>query len=460
MSIKYHIKTFGCQMNKLDSALVDSAFAGKGFINTDSVKESDVVLINTCSVRQHAEQRVISHLGHLQHLKKSKPHLVVVIFGCMAQRLGSQLLEHPAVDIVVGPAQIPQISNLVISALQKHNKAVVVTAKIRSPIEENVNLELEDFELFNDSDDKQIPAQAFVRTMRGCDKFCTYCIVPFVRGPEESRAPKAIIEQVKRLAGQGIKQITFIGQTINRYKWQNGERTYRLVDLLEMASDVQGIEWIKFITSHPADFDVNIFYAMRDIDKVCRYLHIPAQSGSDKMLKAMNRGYKIAEYTELLEKAKSIVPDIAIASDFIVGFPNETDQDFQATKKLVEDTRFKNSFIFKYSPRPGTIADKNLQDNISEEVKKQRNVELLEAQNKICQEDNQLFVGKTVKVLVEGLSKKAHLNQTESQNLPQLIGRTATEHIVVFNGPPSLTGYFTNVYIEKAASLTLFGKLL
>jgi len=240
-----HIKSFGCQMNKLDTALVASALKEAGFGLAESVKQADVVLINTCSVREHAEQRVLSHLGHLKHIKKSRPALVVGVIGCMAQRLGDKLLEHDTVDIVCGPAQIPQITGLLDEALRKQEKKLAVTAEILSAPDEGRTRALEEFESVHDADDKAIPGQAFVRVMRGCNNFCAYCIVPYVRGPEVCRPPQAIIEQVERLAGRGVKQVTLLGQTVNAYKYKAADRTWSLADLLELVSRIEAIQWIK-----------------------------------------------------------------------------------------------------------------------------------------------------------------------------------------------------------------------
>ena len=457
---KIFLKTFGCQMNKLDSALVGSALEEAGFDITDKVKEADIVLINTCSVREHAEQRVISHLGHLKHIKESKPDLVVGVIGCMAQRLSGKLLEHEAVDMVCGPAQIPQIIELVTQALKQKQKYLAVTKKIREKSEIQAQ-SLEGFESAYGIEDKQTPAQAYVRVMRGCNNFCSYCIVPYVRGPEVSRPPEAIIEQIKKLADRGVKQVTLLGQRVNAYKYKSGDRTYCLADLLALASEVEGIEWLRFVTSYPADeFFDEILRTMADLPKVCNYLHLPAQSGSDKILRAMNRRYTAGEYLELIDKARAYVPDIAVAGDFIVGFPGETEEDFQATVDLVTKSRYKNCFIFKYSPRPDTAADKKLQDNVPIEVKKRRNIELLGVQEHISDELSRDFLGKEVKVLVEGLSKKPHLNLAENQGRPQLLGRTATDYIVVFHGPESLAGRFAKVKITKTSPLTLFGNLI
>ena len=452
--MKIFIKTYGCQMNKLDSALVSGALRDSGFEIIENEKEADAVVINTCSVREHAEQRVISHLGNLKHTKESRPQLVVAVIGCMAQRMGSELLKNPAVDIVCGPGQITEIVELVKNAIENKSKSLSIAENIRKHAADEKGLD--DFESQFDSDKEQPPSQAFMRVMRGCDKFCSYCIVPYVRGPEVSREPKVIIEQIKRLASDGIKQITLLGQAVNSYEYKDGEKTYCLADILEMANDVSGIEWIRFVTNYPQKkYFEQICHAMRDLPKVCPYLHMPAQSGSNKILKVMNRKYTVEEYLELLEKARSIVPDLAIAGDFIVGFPGETDEDFQQTAELVKKAKYKNCFVFKYSPRPGTAGEKRLKDDIPADVKSRRDVELLAVQEKISDRLSKEFLNKTVKVLVEGASKKS--NRTNQKQ--QLVGRTSTDWIVVFDGDRNITGQFVEVKITRTSPLTLFGEV-
>ncbi|PKL47642.1 MAG: tRNA (N6-isopentenyl adenosine(37)-C2)-methylthiotransferase MiaB [Planctomycetes bacterium HGW-Planctomycetes-1] len=451
MKKKFLIRSFGCQMNKLDTNLVVNSFIQSGFELTDQPAATDIVLINTCSVRRHAEERVLSLLGHLKHIKKTQPGIIVAVFGCMAQRLKEDLLSHEAVNIVCGPLQIPELVNLVNNDIPKQ---VAISDNIRHKPLLQDSERLDAFECAYDTAEDNLPAQAYVRVMRGCDNFCSYCVVPYVRGPEASRPPEKIIAQIKKLADAGIKQVTLLGQTVNSYCY-NGSS---FADLLYEVSKINGIEWIKFVTCYPRNFDEKIFKAMVDLPKICRYLHIPAQSGSDKILKAMNRGYTSAQYLEIIDKAREIVPDIAIAGDFIVGFSGETDEDFRKTVELVEKAQYKNCFIFKYSPRPGTRADDKLADDVPMEVKKQRNIELLAVQEKISAELNKSFIGKTVKVLVEGMSKKGHLDGATEKEYPQLIGRTAGDYIVVFDGPANLAGQFVDINITRASSLTLFGQ--
>ena len=454
-------------MNKLDTALVASALQEAGFRLTEDVKEADAVLINTCSVRQHAEERVFSHLGYLKHLKEHRPQMVVGVIGCMAQRLGDKLLEHDAVNIVCGPAQIPQIADLLREALGRLEKRLAVTENIRQGGRNGASA-LERFESAHSI--KEMPGQAFVRVMRGCNNFCAYCVVPYVRGPEACRPPEAILEQVKRLADAGVKQVTLLGQTVNSYEYQRDGKIWCLADLLETTARTPGIEWVRFVTSYPSDeFYEEILQAMAGSAKICHYLHMPAQSGSDRILRAMNRHYTAAHYLELIERARAAVPDIAVAGDFIVGFPGETQEDFEATVDLVRKARYKNSYIFKYSPRPGTTAEKRLADTVPPGVKQQRNIELLAVQERISGELNHAFLDREVTVLVEGPSKKqvrsaeCGVRSEDSPPIPhmdvQLVGRTSTDFIVVFNGPLSLAGDFARVRITQVSPLTLFGDL-
>lgn len=458
-----HVKSFGCQMNKLDTALVAAALREAGFAFTESVKEADVVVINTCSVREHAEARVLSHLGHLKHVKRHRPGMIVAVIGCMAQRLGQSLLEHDAVNVVCGPGQIPELIRLLDEASIQNAKQVAVAGAIRRPTDSSPDA-LEEFESVYGHESKEggvLPGQAFVRVMRGCDNFCTYCIVPYVRGPEQCRPPERILRQVRRLAEEGVRQVTLLGQTVNAYRYREGQRTYSLADLLGMVAEVEGIEWIRFVTSYPSEeFYDDILHVMASSPKVCHSLHMPAQSGSDRILRAMNRHYTAEQYLELLSRARRIVPDIAIAGDFIVGFPGETEGDFQATLDLVRRARYRNCFVFKYSPRPGTAADRRHRDCVPEEVKQRRNAELLAVQEVVSEQWSRDFLGRTVRVLVEGLSKKAHVTPTNACGHPQLVGRTATDYIVVFNGSPSLAGQFVDVRITQASPLTLFGTLV
>ncbi len=317
-------------------------------------------------------------------------------------------------------------------------------------------------------------AQALVRIMSGCDKRCTYCVVPRVRGPEQSRPAKEILDEVRQLAGQGCLEVTLLGQTVNSYADRTGPRTLRLADLLEQINEIGGLRRLKFVTNHPRHMTDDLLQAVRDLPKVSPYLHVPAQSGSDAVLRRMKRGYTAALYREVLARIRQLIPHAAVTSDFIVGFCGETEEDFRQTAELVREARFKNSFIFKYSPRPGTAAA-GLDDDVPEAVKRRRNHELLAIQNLISLEDNQPLLDQTVEILVEGPSKVAKKRAVGQASVPaqgdaasagtdacpttaQLVGRTVCDRIVVFDGPAELTGRLLPVVIERVDAFTLFGQ--
>jgi tRNA-2-methylthio-N6-dimethylallyladenosine synthase len=295
--------------------------------------------------------------------------------------------------------------------------------------------------------------------MIGCDKFCTYCIVPSVRGPEQSRHPGQIEAEVRQLAAEGCREITLLGQTVNSYHFRTDGRTTRLSELLYRLHDVDGIDRIKFVTNFPKDMTDDLLQAVRDLPKCSHYLHVPAQSGSNEVLRRMKRNYTVEEYRDMLIRIRETIPDSAVTSDFIVGFCGETEADFQATAELVRESRFKNSFIFKYSPRPGTKADELFADDVPEEVKRRRNNELLAIQNAISEEDNQAFLGREVEVLVEGPSKASRKHESEGETL-QLTGRTNCDRIVVFEGNRRLIGRFLPVVAYDANAFTLFGSVV
>jgi tRNA-2-methylthio-N6-dimethylallyladenosine synthase len=298
--------------------------------------------------------------------------------------------------------------------------------------------------------------QAYVRIMIGCDKFCTYCIVPAVRGPEQSRHPDHIAAEVRQLAGEGVKEITLLGQTVNSYHHGSSG----LSDLLARIHDTQGIERIKFITNFPKDMTDDLLFAMRDLPKVCPYLHVPAQSGCNEILKRMKRMYTVEFYRDMMARCREIVPDVAISSDFIVGFCGETEESFEKTCSLVREARFKNSFIFKYSPRPGTRGHELYEDDVPEDVKKRRNNDLLAIQNAASLQDHRRYIGRRVEVLVEGPSKNAFSHSPSANGPVQLTGRTRTDHIVVFDGNPRLAGQTMEIDIDDATSFTMYGEVV
>jgi tRNA-2-methylthio-N6-dimethylallyladenosine synthase len=457
---KLYLETVGCQMNVLDSELVMAQLTADGYELTDDVQQADTILYNTCSVRQHAEDKVYSALGRVRKLKQDKPSLSIGVLGCMAQKDQNLVLKRaPYVDVVIGPGQIGRVGELLKQA-KDENRPQLAVSRAR-----NDGKKLEILGSFNSYDpDRETELrpsrhQAFVRIMMGCDKFCTYCIVPSVRGPEQSRPPDLIIEESRRLLEGGVKEITLLGQTVNSYRYKHDDgRTTRLSDLLERLHDLPGLVRLKFITNFPNDMTDDLLQAVRDLPKAARYLHVPAQSGCDDVLKRMKRGYTVALYDDMMARIRETVPGCAVSSDFIVGFCGETEQSFEKSIDLVKRSRFKNSYIFKYSSRTGTKADELLEDDVPEDTKKRRNNELLALQNAISQQDHQEFVGRTVEVFVEGPSKSAKPSSLTDGPI-QMTGRTSCDRIVVFEGNSRLAGSLLDLEIESASSVTLFGRV-
>jgi tRNA-2-methylthio-N6-dimethylallyladenosine synthase len=405
---KLYIETVGCQMNVLDSELVVAALRQRGYELCDDPKAADTVLFNTCSVREHAEHKIYSSVGRLKYGRRKRPRQVIGVIGCMAQKDQELIFQKaPHVDLIVGTGQLAEIPRLVDEVRATRQKQVAVSLGRREGSREEVAGSFESYDHLRDPTMRPTPWQAFVRIMIGCDKFCTYCVVPMTRGPEQSRPPRDILNETRILAEQGVKEITLLGQTVNSYKYVQDGRTYRLGDLLELIHGVEGILRIKFVTNFPKDMSDDLLQAMRDLPKVARYLHVPLQAGCNDVLKRMKRGYTVEEYRDMMSRIRQTLPDCSVSSDFIVGFCGESEESFQKSLAAVEEHRFKNSFIFKYSPRPGTKAHELYPDDVPEEVKKHRNHELLALQNAISAEDNAGFIGRTVEVLVEGPSKRA-----------------------------------------------------
>jgi tRNA-2-methylthio-N6-dimethylallyladenosine synthase len=481
MRRKLYLETFGCQMNVLDSELVLGQLRAQGYESVPDRDAADVILYNTCSVREHAEQKVWSRLGELRDRKKADPSLVIGVIGCMAERDGTSLFHRfPEVDILCGPGELDKLAGLV------HNAAVsnisrqvalmgAATRRSSTLVAAEDHLELLDLSRsISPGDDF---SQAYVRITRGCNKFCTYCVVPNTRGPEVHRPPQNIIDEVRRLADAGAKEVTLLGQTINHYNFAHGDgRTTTFAQLLyAIHESVPHLPRLRFVTSFPRDFTDEALAAMRDCERICRYLHVPAQSGSDRILKAMNRGYTAGAYRDFIARAREAMPDICIASDFIVGFPTETEEDFNETKQLLRDCRFKNSFIFKYSPRPGTVAIDRFADDIPDDVKRRRNSELLAVQQEVSIQSNREMIGKTVEIMVQGESKLVSKQTaypasnvelgweqrgTPDPRITQMIGRTRGDLVVCFDGDQSLKGEILDIEITDARNLTLFGRAL
>ena len=457
---KLYIETVGCQMNMLDSELVVASLRKEGYELTASAADADTILFNTCSVRQHAEDKIYSALGRLKNAKRENPNKVIGVLGCMAQKDQGLIFKRaPYVDLVVGPGQLHQVPALVREARAERKPRMEVSLGRTDGSRDAIERSHESFDPLRDPAMRPTPYQAFVRIMIGCDKFCTYCIVPSVRGPEQSRPPAAILAEAQQLAGEGCLEITLLGQTVNSYRYRAGERTWRLSDLIEALHEIDGIARIKFVTNYPKDMTDDLLAAVRDLPKCSKYLHVPVQSGSNTVLKRMKRGYTVDDYREMLARTYESIPGVAVTSDFIVGFCGETDEDFQQTVDLTRESRFKNSFIFKYSERPGTKGAELYADDVPEEVKRRRNNSLLALQNQICEQDNEAFLGREVTVLAEGPSKAAEKRDELGDRL-QLTGRTNCDRIVVFEGNRRQIGRFLPIVIYDANAHTLFGEMV
>jgi tRNA-2-methylthio-N6-dimethylallyladenosine synthase len=477
MPKRLYIATVGCQMNVLDSELVAASLLDAGYELVHSPWRADTILFNTCSVRQHAEDKIYSALGRLKHVKAERPQTIIGVLGCMAQKDREKIFRRaPHVDLVVGPGQLGQLPLLLERVAAGKGPQIEISLDRKAGPRQAVESSFVRFDRSRNVVARAARHQAMVRIMLGCDKFCTYCIVPSVRGPEQCRAPDEIEAEVRELADQGCLEATLIGQTVNSYKSRAGGRTLHLADLLERLDAIDGVRRQRFVTNHPRHTTPELLQAVRDVPKVCPYLHIPAQSGSDRILQRMERGYTVEQYREMLARIRETIPHAAVTSDFIVGFCGETEEDFQETADLVRDGRFKNSFIFKYSPRPGTKAAELYADDVPDEVKRRRNNELLGLQDAISEEENRPFLGRTVEILVEGPSKtskkhaakggmatsswpcSSHAHEGVGMAPVQLTGRTVCDRIVVFDGPPGLIGRIVPVEIVRTGAFTLFGK--
>jgi tRNA-2-methylthio-N6-dimethylallyladenosine synthase len=460
MTKRLWIETVGCQMNVLDSELVVAALRRQGWEMATASAEADAVFYNTCSVRQHAEDKIYSALGRVRIEKAKRPGLVVGVLGCMAQKDQDLIRKRaPWVDLVVGPGQLHQVPTLVADVLAGGGPRIEVSLERKGHAREAIARSFESYDPDRDPAMRPTPFQAFIRTQTGCDKFCAFCVVPHVRGPEQARAPDTIVAEARKLVAEGCREITLIGQTVNSYRWSDGGRTSRLSDLLVQLDALDGLDRVKFVTNYPRDMTDDLIAAVRDLPKVCHYLHVPAQHGSDAVLGRMKRGYTIGEYMEMLGRVREALPQAAVTSDFIVGFCGETDAEFETTLDLVKTVGFKNSFIFKYSPRPGTKAYDRLPDDVPEDVKKERNRLLLEAQEEVSLAGNQRFIGTRQQVLVEGLSTRDEKRAVDPgpDGIAQLTGRTMCDRIVVFDAPTRLVGRLVDIDILAAGAWSLSG---
>ncbi|WP_312565559.1 tRNA (N6-isopentenyl adenosine(37)-C2)-methylthiotransferase MiaB [Comamonas sp.] len=434
MSKKVFIKTFGCQMNEYDSdKMADVLGAAQGYEATQDMEEADLILFNTCSVREKAQEKVFSDLGRIKHLKEKG--VLIGVGGCVASQEGDEIIKRaPYVDVVFGPQTLHRLPELL--------NARAAKAKPQ------VDISFPEIEKFDHLPPARVEgASAFVSIMEGCSKYCSYCVVPYTRGEEVSRPFEDVLVEVAGLADQGVKEVTLLGQNVNAYQGKMGD-TAEICDfalLLEYVAEIPGIERIRYTTSHPNEFTPRLIEAYAKIPKLVSHLHLPVQHGSDKILMAMKRGYTAMEYKSTIRKLRAIRPDMAMSSDFIVGFPGETEEDFQKMMKLIHDVRFDNSFSFIFSPRPGTPAA-NLHDDTPHEVKLRRLQELQAVINQNIKDISLERVGTVQKILVEGLSKRDN---------GELMGRTECNRVVNFPGNERLIGQLVDVKITEAMTYTL-----
>ncbi len=426
-------------MNVADSEVVAAVMGEKGYEITDNQNEADAIFINTCSVRDNAEQRIWGRLNLFNSYKKKKKDLIIGMIGCMAERLAGDLLEKKVVDLVAGPDAYRDLPYLI----DKANEG-----------EDAINVELTTNETYDSLVPKRLTEgsiSGFVSITRGCNNFCTYCIVPYTRGRERSRDPKDILNEVADLAQKGYKDVTLLGQNVNSFKWQpEGEtKPFRFPNLLKAVAESQPQMRVRFTTSHPKDLSERLLKTIAETENICHHIHLPVQSGSSDVLKRMNRKYDREWYMRRIEAIREIIPDCGLSTDVFCGFSGETEADFQETLSLMEWAKFDSAFMFKYSERPGTYAAKHLPDDVSEEVKTDRLNRIIELQNRLSLESNQRDIGKTFEVLAEGTSKK-------SEN--ELFGRTSQNKVVVFPREIFKKGDIVSVKIEKCTQTTLIGK--
>lgn len=437
---KVFIRTFGCQMNEYDSDKMLSVLAeGQELQRTDKAEDADIILFNTCSVREKAQEKVFSDLGRVRHLKAENPNLIIGVGGCVASQEGETIIQRaPYVDVVFGPQTLHRLPQMI---LDKETTGL-----------SQVDTSFPEIEKFDHLPPARVEGgSAFVSIMEGCSKYCSFCVVPYTRGEEFSRPLEDVLTEIAGLAQQGVKEINLLGQNVNAYRGDmgNGELC-DFATLLRIVHEVPGIERLRFTTSHPREFSDNIIECYRDLPKLVSHLHLPVQSGSDRVLAAMKRGYTSLEYKHIIRKLRSIRPDLCLSSDFIVGFPGETEQEFEQTLKLVKDVAFDLSFVFIYSPRPGTPAA-----NLPDETPHAEKVRRLEALNEVIEAEttriNKTMVGTVQRCLVEGVSKK---------DPNQLQARTANNRVVNFTGQIRLINQMVDLEITEAHTFSLRGKMV
>jgi len=436
-NLRYFIETWGCQMNEEDSEKLSGMLKGLGYTRTDVKEEASIIIFNTCCVRENAELKVYGNLGELKRLKKKNNDLIIAVCGCMMQQEGMAetiLKKYPFVDIIFGTHNSHKLPEY-INRVRQEGKSIIEIMSKEEGIIEGVPI------------DRESSIKAFVTIMYGCNNFCTYCIVPYVRGRERSRKPEDIINEIKDLVSKGYKEITLLGQNVNSYG-KGLEPEIKFAELLRKINEIDGVERVKFMTSHPKDLSDDVIDAIAECDKLCEHIHLPVQSGSSNLLKKMNRHYDREQYLDLVKRIKAKIPNVALSTDIIVGFPGETEEDFEETVSLVKEVQFDSAFTFLYSKRKGTPAYE-LEEQIDEQTKSKRFKRLVEAVNECCAAKNKEYQGKTVEVLVEGVSKN---------DSTKLMGRTRTGKLVNFKGNEDSIGKLVQVKITEALSFSLTGE--
>ena len=445
------LESYGCAMNFSDSEIVASILSGKGYSTTADFNEADLILINTCAIREGAEQRVRGRLKTFNSLKKKNPKLMIGVLGCMAERLKSQFLEQEKiVDIVVGPDAYRDLPNL-IESVEGGQKAV------------NVLLSLE--ETYADINPVRLDSNgvtAFISITRGCDNMCSFCVVPFTRGRERSRDPKSIIEEARNLFEQGYREVTLLGQNVDSYLWANGKakkelsekemkNSFSFANLLEEVAKISSDLRIRFSTSNPQDMTDDVLYTISKYENICNYIHLPVQSGSSTMLERMNRGYSREKYLERISAIRRIIPDCGISTDIITGFCGETEEEYAETLSLMREVKFDFAYMFAYSERPGTLAQKKYKDDVPEEIKKKRLQEVIDLQMEHSSERTKKGLGKIHRVLIEGVSKKSK---------DRLYGRNSQNTVVVFHRGNYNKGEYVNVLVNEVTPATMLGEVV
>ncbi len=428
---RVYIETYGCQMNEYDTEIVKTILKRHNYSFTDNPEQAEVVFLNTCSVRENAHQKVQQRINNLKQMRRQKKGLVLGVLGCMAQNLRNELLEeNVGVDVVAGPDSYKKLPQMLEHVLNEGKKESDFT--------------LSEFETYSDVfPEREGGVNAWIAVMRGCDNFCTFCVVPYTRGRERSRDPFNIVEEVRQLAAQGFKQVTLLGQNVNSYRYEK----YDFADLIEMVSQVEGIKRIRFTSPHPKDFPEKLIDVVANNPKACKHIHLPLQAGNNRVLELMNRTYTREQFLDLVDHMRERIPGLVLTTDVIVGFPTETEEEFLETLDVMRRVEFDAAFMFKYSERQHTIASRKYPDDVPEEEKTSRITRLVDLQKKIALKKNQEHLGQVFEVLVEGKGKKPN----------QLLGRNDGNKIVVFADNGAKVGDFVHVRIDEVTSNTLIG---